>query len=30
LRYAASPNLLNIAPEPEPFRMGIRGVGQTQ
>jgi hypothetical protein len=30
LRYAASPNLLNIAPEPEPFRMEIRGVGQTQ
>lgn len=27
LRYAASPNLLNIAPEPEPYRIDINGVG---
>jgi hypothetical protein len=28
LRYAASPNLLNIVPEPEPYRIDINGVGQ--
>jgi hypothetical protein len=28
LRYAATPNLLNIAPE--PYRIDITGVGQTQ
>jgi len=30
LRYAASPNLLNIVPEPEPYRIDINGVGQIQ
>jgi hypothetical protein len=30
LRYAASPNLLNIVPEPEPYRIDINGVGQLQ
>lgn len=30
LRYAATPNLLNIAPEPEPYRIDITGVGQIQ
>jgi len=30
LRYAATPNLLNIVPEPEPYRIDITGVGQTQ
>lgn len=28
LRYAASPNLLNIVPETEPYRIDINGVGQ--
>ena len=30
LRYAASPNLLNIVPEPEPYRIDINGVGQSR